>query len=79
MADTTTKKSKSDRPAPHDFPSSPATPSQDPEWEQAAKPDLSPEERMQGAIGLFAGTSDDLVQRAVSGVNMAFDTSTGVP
>ena len=31
------------------------------------------------AIGLFAGTSDDLVQRAVSGVNMAFDTSTGVP
>jgi pyruvate dehydrogenase E1 component alpha subunit len=42
------KKAKSDRPAPHDFPSSPATPAQDPEWEQAGKPDLSDEERMQG-------------------------------
>ena len=48
MAETRMKKAKSDRPAPHDFPSSPATPAQDPEWEQAGKPDLSDEERMQG-------------------------------
>jgi thiamine-phosphate pyrophosphorylase len=31
------------------------------------------------AIGLFAETRDELVWRAVAGVNMAFDTSTGVP
>lgn len=48
MADTKTKKGKADRPAPHDFPSSPETPAQDPQWEQEAKPSLSPEERMQG-------------------------------
>ena len=48
MADTKTKKGKADRPAPHDFPSSPETPAQDPDWERAGKPDLSPEERMQG-------------------------------
>src|SRR5690606_13511933 len=48
MADTKTKKGKADRPAPHDFPSSPETPPQDPAWEQEGKPDLTPEERMQG-------------------------------
>ena len=48
MADTKTKKGKADRPAPHDFPSSPETPSQDPAWEQEGKPSLSPEERKQG-------------------------------
>src|SRR5690606_33150257 len=48
MADTKTKKGKADRPAPHDFPSSPETPAQDPAWEQEGKPSLSPEERKQG-------------------------------
>ena len=48
MADTKMKKGKADRPAPHDFPSSPETPAQDPAWEQAGKPELSDSERMQG-------------------------------
>ena len=42
------KKGKADRPAPHDFPSSPETPEQDPAWEQERKPTLSAEERKQG-------------------------------
>jgi pyruvate dehydrogenase E1 component alpha subunit len=48
MAETKTKKGKEERPQPLDYPSSPAGPGQDPDWERAAKPEMTKEERTQG-------------------------------
>jgi pyruvate dehydrogenase E1 component alpha subunit len=48
MSDTDTKKRSKNGAEPLDYPSSPEGPKQDPEWERAAKPKLSKEERLQG-------------------------------
>jgi pyruvate dehydrogenase E1 component alpha subunit len=48
MSDTETKKEQEDGAEAMDYPSSPEGPKQDPDWERAAKPNLSKEERTQG-------------------------------
>ncbi len=48
MSDTETKKEETDGAEAMDYPSSPDGPSQDPDWERAAKPELTKEERTQG-------------------------------
>ncbi len=49
MAETTTKKGDAKGPVEtRDFPTPPGGPSQDAEWERAAKPELTKEERIQG-------------------------------
>jgi pyruvate dehydrogenase E1 component alpha subunit len=48
MSDTETKQEDTDGAETMDYPSSPDGPSQDPDWERAAKPELTKEERTQG-------------------------------
>ena len=48
MSDTETKKEVTDGAEAMDYPSSPEGPKQDPDWERAAKPELTKEERTQG-------------------------------
>jgi pyruvate dehydrogenase E1 component alpha subunit len=48
MSDTETKKEETEGTETMDYPSSPDGPKQDPDWERAAKPELSKEERTQG-------------------------------
>jgi pyruvate dehydrogenase E1 component alpha subunit len=48
MSDTDMKNETENGPEPLDYPSSPDGPQQDPDWERAAKPDLTKEERTQG-------------------------------